>query len=44
MPNLNGTEEPQVYYRLKTNRNIDSREFAKHISRNGFGTDRACFS
>ena len=41
MPNLNGTEEPQVYYRLKTNRNIDSKEFAKHISRNGSGTDRA---
>ena len=41
MPNLNGTEEPQVYYRLKTNRNIDSKEFAKYISRNGSGTDRA---
>ena len=41
MPNLNGTEEPQIYYRLKTNRNIDSKEFAKHISRNGSGTDRA---
>ena len=41
MPNLNGTEEPQVYYRLKTSRNIDTKEFAKHISRNGSVTDRA---
>lgn len=41
MPNLNGTEKPQVYYRLKTYRNIDSKEFVKHISRNGSGTDRA---
>ena len=32
MPNLNGTEEPQVYYRLKTNRHIDIKEFAKHIA------------
>ena len=40
MPNLNGTEEPQVYYRLKTNRNICSKEFVKHISRNGSATDR----
>ena len=41
MPNLNGTEEPQVYYRLKTNRNIDSKEFTKLISRNGSAMDRA---
>ena len=40
MPNLNGTEEPQVYYRLKTNRNISSKEFVKHISRNDSATDR----
>ncbi len=40
MPNLNGTEEPQVYYRLKTNRNINSKEFVKHISRNGSAIDR----
>ena len=40
MPNLNDTEEPQVYYRLKTNRNISSKEFVKHISRNGSATDR----
>ena len=26
MPNLNGTEEPQVYYRMKTDRNISSKE------------------
>ena len=40
MPNLNDTEEPQVYYRLKTNRNISSKEFVKHISRNDSATDR----
>ena len=40
MPNLNGTEEPQVYYRMKTNRNISSKEFVKRISRNGSATDR----
>ena len=40
MPNLNGTEEPQVYYRLMTNRNISSKEFVKHISRNGSAIDR----
>ena len=40
MPNLNGTEEPQVYYRLKTNRNISSKEFVKHISRNDSAVDR----
>ena len=40
MPNLNGTEEPQVYYRLKTNRNISSKEFVKHISRNDSAADR----
>lgn len=37
---MNGKEEPQVYYRLKTNRNISSKEFVKHISRNGSATDR----
>ena len=31
MPNLNGTDEPQVYYRLKTDRNISSIEFVGHI-------------
>ena len=41
MPNLNGTEKPQVYYRLKTNRNIGTAEFVKEISRNGSVTDRA---
>lgn len=41
MPNMNGTDKPQVYYRMKTNRNIHSQEFAKHISRNGSATDRA---
>ena len=40
MPNMNGTEEPQVYYRLKTNRNISSKEFIQLISRNGSATDR----
>ena len=40
MPNLNGTEEPQVYYRLKTNRNISSKDFVKHISRNDSAVDR----
>ena len=40
MPNLNGTEEPQVYYRLKTNRNISSKEFVEYISRNGSAMDR----
>ena len=40
MPNLNGTEEPQVYYRLKTNRNISSKEFVERISRNGSAIDR----
>ena len=40
MPNLNGTEEPQVYYRMKTDRNISSKEFVKRISRNGSATDR----
>lgn len=41
MPNLNGMEEPQVYYRLRTTRNISSKEFVKKISRNGAATDRA---
>ena len=41
MPNMNGTDEPQVYYRLKTDRNISTKEFVKHISRNGSVTDRA---
>lgn len=41
MPNMNGTDEPQVYYRMKTNRNISSKEFAKYISHNGSVTDRA---
>ena len=41
MPNMNGTDEPKVYYRLQTNRNIDTKEFVKHISRNGAVTDRA---
>lgn len=41
MPNLNGSEEPQVYYRLKTYRNISSKEFVKIISRNDSATDRA---
>ena len=40
MPNMNGTEEPQVYYRLKTNWNISSKEFIQLISRNGSATDR----
>ena len=40
MPNMNGTDEPQVYYRLKTDRNISSKEFVKNISRNGSATDR----
>ena len=40
MPNLNGTEKPQVYYRMKTDRNISSKEFVKLISRNGSATDR----
>lgn len=41
MPNLNGSEEPQVYYRLKTYRNISSKEFVKIISRNDSAADRA---
>ena len=41
MPNMNGKSEPQVYYRLKTNRNINSKEFAEHICRNGSATNRA---
>ena len=41
MPIMNGTDEPQVYYRLKTDRNISTKEFVKHISRNGAVTDRA---
>ena len=41
MPNMNGTDEPKVYYRLQTNRNIDTKEFVKHISRNVAVTDRA---
>ena len=41
MPNLNGTDEPQVYYRLKTDRNISSKEFVERISRKGSVTDRA---
>ena len=41
MPNINGTDEPQVYYRLKTDRNISTKEFVKHIGRNGSVTDRA---
>lgn len=41
MPNLNGTEEPQVYYRMQIHRGINSKEFVKHISRNGSVTDRA---
>ncbi|MBQ8441991.1 MAG: DNA-binding protein [Bacteroides sp.] len=41
MPNLNGMEEPQVYYRLRTTRNISTKEFVKIISRNGAATDRA---
>lgn len=41
MPDLNGMEEPQVYYRLRTTRNISSKEFVKMISRNGAATDRA---
>ena len=40
MPNLNGTEEPQVYYRMKTDRNISSKEqrlqFAlEYLDKNG---------
>ena len=38
---MNGSDEPKVYYRLQTNRNIDTKEFVKHISRNGAVTDRA---
>ena len=41
MPNMNGTDEPQVYYRLKMNRNISTKEFVEHIGRNGSVTDRA---
>ena len=41
MPNLNGTEEPQVYYRLKTSQSIDLKEFAQYISHNGSAADRA---
>ena len=40
MPNMNGTDEPQVYYRLKTDRNISSKEFVEHISRKGSVIDR----
>ena len=40
MPNMNGTDEPQVYYRLKTDRNISSKEFVRRISRNGSAADR----
>ena len=32
MPKLNGTEEPQVYYRMKTDRNISSKEFVKRTT------------
>ena len=41
MPNLNGTKEPQVYYRLKTSQSVDLKEFAKYISHNGSAADRA---
>ena len=41
MPNMNGTEEPQVYYRLKTNRNISTDEFIEHICRNNSAIDKA---
>lgn len=41
MPKLNGTDEPQVYYRLKTDRNISSKEFVKHMIRRGSVIDRA---
>ena len=41
MPNMNGTDEPQVYYRLKTDRNISSKEFVEYISRKGSVADRA---
>lgn len=40
MPNMNSTDEPQVYYRLKTDRNISSKEFVRRISRNGSAADR----
>ena len=30
MPNMNGTDEPHVYYRLKTDRNISTKEFEAH--------------
>ena len=32
MPNLNGIEEPQMYYRMKTGRNISSKEFVKRTT------------
>ena len=41
MPNLNNTDEPQVYYRIKTNRNICSKEFVQHICRSGSALDKA---
>ena len=41
MPNLNNTDEPQVYYRMKTNRNISSKEFVQHICRSGSALDKA---
>ena len=41
MPNLNNTDEPQVYYRIKTNRNINSKEFVQQICRNGSALDKA---
>ena len=41
MPNMNGTEKPQVYYRMKTERNIGSKEFIKLICKNGSAMDRA---
>lgn len=41
MPNMNGTDQPQVFYRMKTNRNINSKEFVKVICKNGSAIDRA---
>ncbi|MBP3679386.1 MAG: DNA-binding protein [Bacteroidaceae bacterium] len=40
MPNMNGTNEPQVYYRLQTNRNIKFKEFTEHICQPGTGVNR----
>lgn len=40
MPNMNGTNQPQVFYRMKTNRNINSKEFVKVICKNGSAIDR----